>query len=159
MDDFSNDYGYQDYTTASIEAQGYADQAWQAGDMDAYNQWSTTSWDAWNTSTDLYVGGADSYGLDSPSTSEGYFPGTETSSETPAVDAWSSYSAPETTDWSATTTDSSWASAPADTSWTSSTTDSSWASATTDSTWSASTDTSWSAADTSSWSATADSSY
>lgn len=105
--DFGSDYGYQDYTTASLEAGTFADQAWQAGDMDSYNQWNTTSWDAWNTGTDLYVAGADPFGTESPSTAEGYFPTTDT---------WSSYTGTDST-WSAAATDASWSAAATDSSW------------------------------------------
>ena len=139
MDEFGIDsnYGYADYTTASLEAQGIADNAWNAGDMDAYNHWSSVSWDSWNTGTDLYVSGADSYGFDSPSTSEGYFPSADTSWAEPATTL--------DTPWG---TDLTWA-----------TTDSSYAPLDTTSSW-ATTDTTYSPVDTSaSWTDTSVSSY
>lgn len=70
---YGSDYGYADYSTMSTEAAGYADQAWAAGDMDSYNAWSSESWSAWGTSTDMYASGYDAYGSDSLASSDSYY--------------------------------------------------------------------------------------
>jgi hypothetical protein len=71
----SYDYGYSDYTNASIEANSYADTAWQAGDYESYNYWSAESTAAWNTGTDLYVAGGDATGTGTYATGESYYDG------------------------------------------------------------------------------------
>ena len=65
MEDGNGDYGYYDYSSASIEATGYANDAWAAGDTAGYGYWSTQANDASNSSVDVYVGGGDAVGYDS----------------------------------------------------------------------------------------------
>ncbi|OZG29301.1 hypothetical protein BH683_010355 [Williamsia sp. 1138] len=73
--EFDSGYGYADYGYASIEANSYADTAWQSGDYDSYNYWSAESNSAWNTGVDMYVGGADATGTSTYSTGESYYDG------------------------------------------------------------------------------------
>jgi hypothetical protein len=79
--DYSS-YGYADFSTASNEAYQLSWDAYYAGDMDASNAWNDISWSNWSVSTDLYVNGADPYGTESPSTSNGYY--TETGAFNPS---------------------------------------------------------------------------
>jgi hypothetical protein len=97
MSGYELPYGYQDFSSASAEAYQHSWDAYNAGNMEAANYWSSVSQSDSSISNDLYYGNVDPYGTESPATSVGYYPGDytggyDTGTATPAMDTagWSS---------------------------------------------------------------------